>query len=328
MAVLVPAGTTGTRISPIKYALSESKASTTTVEGTQLSSPTDVLGSPGNKKVSLTWAAPSSLGELTVDTYIIEYATVDSLAWMTQNSGTSANTQDVIVHLLNDTSYKFRVIAIDQNGQRSLASQQIFVTPRSPGETSGNAETTTTAVTIIPTTLVQTTTIPAVPTTVLVTTTITVPIKVTVPTGSILMIPATTSTTIQQAATVTSVVVTIAPVVQTLPPTILNVAPNRPLKIIGTPGDGSVYLTWRMPIYFGNFPITNYIIQYSSDGGMFWAGRNFNRGTGTSVTILGLKNNVAYKFRIIAVNAGGQSSPSETTGAITPRKVLRIYSRT
>ena len=43
--------------------------------------------------------------------------------------------------------------------------------------------------------------------------------------------------------------------------------PAAPTAVAGTPGNGSLALQWAAPSSAGAAPISDYIVQYSSDGG-------------------------------------------------------------
>lgn len=84
-------------------------------------------------------------------------------------------------------------------------------------------------------------------------------------------------------------------------------APDMPLNVYGTAGDGNADLTWTKP-YDNRSPITDYHIQYSTSGlAGFGSWENFDDpvSTGTSVYIDQLVNGVNYKFRVAAINSIG-----------------------
>ena len=94
-------------------------------------------------------------------------------------------------------------------------------------------------------------------------------------------------------------------------------APGRPRDVGGTPGNGSVTVTWSAP---------------TSDGGRTITGYTASAGTGesctvtsvapstpaTNCTITGLTNGASYTFRVTATNAEGTSVASVASAAVTP----------
>ena len=85
--------------------------------------------------------------------------------------------------------------------------------------------------------------------------------------------------------------------------------PNQPAAPTATAGDGQVSLTWTKP-GTGGREITDYIIEYSSDGRNRWVTYNDGVNTKTSAVVSPLVNGTTYDFRISAVNAIGTSVAS------------------
>jgi hypothetical protein len=101
--------------------------------------------------------------------------------------------------------------------------------------------------------------------------------------------------------------------------------PGPPLNLTGSARNQSIILDWDEPEKDGGDPIVDYIIEFSDDSGATWT--KFEEfGTDgiaiksaiTSRTIRGLNNNVAYIFRIYAVNGIGIGPVSEDSSPITP----------
>ncbi len=94
--------------------------------------------------------------------------------------------------------------------------------------------------------------------------------------------------------------------------------PPAPTNVAGTAGNGQVTLTWTAPTVLAQTPITDYVVQYSSNSGSTWT--TFSDGTSTtaSATVTGLTNGTAYTFRVAAVNAIGTGAYSTTSSAVTP----------
>jgi titin len=84
-------------------------------------------------------------------------------------------------------------------------------------------------------------------------------------------------------------------------------APESPTNLGATPGDARVQLSWSAPTNGGGSPITGYRLYWStSSSGPFTA---FSVA-GTSYLHSGLQNGQSYFYKVAAVNAVGESSPS------------------
>jgi ELWxxDGT repeat protein len=217
--------------------------SDTTVPG----APTKVVGTPGNRQVSLTWEAPASNGGVAITDYVVQFKTAASSAWTTFADGTSTATSATVTGLANGTSYVFRVAAVNSVGTGGPSDISPSVAPVA-------------------------------------------------------------------AATV----------------------PGAPTKVVGTPGNRQVSLTWEAPASNGGVAITDYVVQFKTARGGTW--RTFADGTSTatSATVTGLANGTSYVFRVAAVNSSsarigstfttsilpvGQGLFSATSAAVTPRTV-------
>jgi hypothetical protein len=99
----------------------------------------------------------------------------------------------------------------------------------------------------------------------------------------------------------------------------INVAtdPAVTTGVTGTAGNAEVDLSWTAPDA-GSAPITDYVVQYSSDGGSHWSTFADGTSTATSTTVTGLTNGVAYVFRVAAVNAIGDGPFSTQSDPLTP----------
>ena len=92
--------------------------------------------------------------------------------------------------------------------------------------------------------------------------------------------------------------------------------PSAPTSVSGTAGNTNVALQWTAPNQ-GADPITDYIIQYSSNGGSSWT-TDDTGSTSTSATVPALTNGTGYIFEVEAVNAIGNGPFSAPTGTLTP----------
>jgi titin len=85
-------------------------------------------------------------------------------------------------------------------------------------------------------------------------------------------------------------------------------------------GPGSVRLSWLAPTSSGGSPVTDYVIQRSTNGTTGWVTINDGVRTTTAHQVTGLTNGTRYYFRVLARNAAGSSAASNITNLI-PRPV-------
>jgi Fibronectin type III domain len=97
--------------------------------------------------------------------------------------------------------------------------------------------------------------------------------------------------------------------------------PSRPrqLRAMRT-GDGAVVLTWLAPARPGDRPVTDYVVQQSSDGASGWTAIADVAAPTTTFTVDGLAPGTRYWFRVVAVSAAGSSPPSNVVTRV-PRTV-------
>ena len=74
-------------------------------------------------------------------------------------------------------------------------------------------------------------------------------------------------------------------------------------------GSGEVRLTWSSPSSDGGSPVTDYVIEQSTNG-TTWVAVVDGVSTATSYTVSGLSNGTAYQFRVRAQNAVGDGPSS------------------
>ena len=97
--------------------------------------------------------------------------------------------------------------------------------------------------------------------------------------------------------------------------------PAKPKGLVAAPGNAQVALSWTDP---GDASITKY--QYRQKAGAeAWGGWTDipksapGQANAKSYTVTSLANGTAYRFRIRAVNAGGNGPESEEAGPVTPQ---------
>jgi Fibronectin type III domain/Protein of unknown function (DUF3616) len=100
-------------------------------EATLPGAPTEVKGTAGNSKVSLTWTAPSSNGGSQVTGYkIVPFK--NGVEGTAINTGSTA-TSFTVESLTNGTPYTFTVAALNAGGAGPASSASAAVTPQAPG---------------------------------------------------------------------------------------------------------------------------------------------------------------------------------------------------
>lgn len=94
--------------------------------------------------------------------------------------------------------------------------------------------------------------------------------------------------------------------------------PAAPTSVTATGGNAQVALTWSAPTVSAQTPITDYVVQFSSNSGSSWTTFTDGTSTATSATVTGLTNGTAHVFRVAAVNGVGTGSYSAASSAVTP----------
>ena len=95
------------------------------------------------------------------------------------------------------------------------------------------------------------------------------------------------------------------------------VAPGAPTNLTTTPAEEAVDLTWTAPIDDGGSAITDYIIEYSSNGGTTWQTFTHPPSAATNISVTGLTPGTTYTFRVKAINSAG-TGPASATATDTP----------
>ncbi len=285
--------------------------------------PTDVSGTTGNGQVLLSWTAPSSNGGSTITDYTIQYSSNGGTSWTAVTHSASTATTATVTGLTNGTSYLLRVAAVNRVGTGSFATTSTAVTPATiPGVPSsvigiiGNNQVslswTATAdnggLTITDYTIryssnggTSWTTFPH-------------------------SASAATAATVTELTGGTSYVFQVAAVnavgtsnwSSSSSAVVPRAVPAVPTSVIGTVGNSQVLLSWTAPTNNGSSAITNYTIQYSSDGGTTWSTFSRAASTATRATVAGLTNGTSYWFQVAAVNVAGTSNWSMSSAALTP----------
>ncbi len=99
--------------------------------------------------------------------------------------------------------------------------------------------------------------------------------------------------------------------------------PPAPTGVAATAGNAQVSLSWTAPTVLAQTPITDYVVQFSSNSGSTWTTFSDGTSTATSATVTGLTNGTAYVFRVAAVNGVGTGAYTAATDSVTPGGVFR-----
>lgn len=91
--------------------------------------PANLIGTSGNSQVSLLWSAPAANGGASITDYSVQYSSNSGSTWSTFSRSASTATSAGVTSLTNDTSYVFRVAAVNNIGTGSYTSASSSVTP-------------------------------------------------------------------------------------------------------------------------------------------------------------------------------------------------------
>jgi len=101
--------------------------------------------------------------------------------------------------------------------------------------------------------------------------------------------------------------------------------PGQPsAPVVKDKSTSSVTLSWTPPEKDGGSPIKGYIVEVQDEGSHEWRRINTPEKLilSNSYTVSGLKENKKCRFRIVAVNAAGESEPSQRTSDIIVQDIL------
>jgi hypothetical protein len=94
--------------------------------------------------------------------------------------------------------------------------------------------------------------------------------------------------------------------------------PPAPTGLAANSGNASVGLSWTASVVSPQTPVTDYLVQLSSDNGATWTTFSDVVSAATTATVIGLTNGTAYVFRVAAVNALGQGEYTSASSSVTP----------
>jgi len=95
-------------------------------------------------------------------------------------------------------------------------------------------------------------------------------------------------------------------------------ASMAPSGIVGIRGNGQVQLSWTAPVSNGGLPVTDYTIQYSSNGGSSWQTFPDAVSAAVTATVTGLTNGTNYLFKVASVNDVGTGLYSANSSVVMP----------
>jgi titin len=274
----------------------------------------------GNAQVTLQWQAPSANNVGGITDYVIQRSTDSGATWSTLSDGTNTDTSYFVTQLTNGTAYQFRVSAVNSVGAGPYSASTGNVTPRTlPGAptgltaTPGNSQ------------IALSWTAPASNGGAAITD---YQIQVSVAGGAYSTVTKSASTATSYTATgltngtaYTYRVATVnsegASAYVTSSSVTPQTVPLAPTNVAGTVGNGSVTVRWSAPTDSGGSVITDYLIQYSTDG-TSWTTVSDGTSTVLQTTVAGLTNGISYTFRVAAVSAVGTGNYSTPSSAFIP----------
>ena len=295
--------------------------------------PTNVIATPGNAQVTLSWSAPASDGGAAISRYEYKQETTrgGNLGRWTTTGGTG--TSYTVAGLTNGTTYYFRVRAVNRVGD-GPASVEASTTPALTA-----IDTTLRTLTVSPGTLTPAFTAAVRSYTVTVGSSVsevTVAAAPTKSTATRTITPADANPTAagHQVAVSTGTASIRVRVLDgtttgdyTVAVTRTGALPAAPTGLAATAGDGEVTLSWTAAAS-GATAITRYQYLQKTGANAYGPWRDIpNSGASTtSHTVPGLTNGTAYTFRVRAVNSAGAGAAS-TEATATPTSARLVWAK-
>jgi hypothetical protein len=93
--------------------------------------------------------------------------------------------------------------------------------------------------------------------------------------------------------------------------------PAAPTGVTATATNAQAVVSWTAPAIVVP-PVTDYSVQFSTNGGSTWTMASDAVSTATSATITGLTNGTAHVFRVAGINGIGTGAYSTASSAVTP----------
>jgi hypothetical protein len=93
--------------------------------------------------------------------------------------------------------------------------------------------------------------------------------------------------------------------------------PAAPTGVTATAANAQAVVSWTAPAVVVP-PVTDYSVQFSTNGGTTWTTATDTVSAATTATITGLTNGTAHVFRVAATNGIGTGAYSTASAAVTP----------
>lgn len=273
---------------------------------------------PGAANVALTWTAPANTGGFAITDYTIEYSSNSGSTWTAFAHTASTSTSITVTGLTNGTSYVFRVKAVTSIGtgtaSATSAAQLVAAAPGQPNApTISNGNTQATATWTAPASNGCAITA--------------YKIEYSSNSGSTWTVFSSSVSTLS--STVTGLTNGTAYVFRVSASNCMgfgaasaastSVTPNptpaasSTLTVTGA-GSSTVTLNWTAVV--SSPAVSDYLVEYSTDGGVTWSTYNDGTSTTTSATLTGLTVGQNYNFRVSAVNSVGVGTPSGSSASV------------
>jgi len=278
----------------------------------------------GDTLVTIQWSKPSLSIEGSISDYLIEYSSDDGISWVLFDDGVYSNTEATVTGLNNGAAYRFRVAAVNFAGRSAFAETRSGVIPFGlPGApialdgTPGNNKVTLTW------TKPNSDGGRAIIDYVVEYSYDTTQTWITFDDG-ISTNPGATVTGLTNGASYRFRVAAVnfagrSAFAETMSGVMPVGTPGVPINLIGTQGNTKVTLVWTGPTSDGGRSITDYVVEYSADGGFSWTVFNDGVLQNTGATVTGLTNGIAHRFRVAAVNNLGISSFQILSESLVPQ---------
>ena len=299
-----------------------SAASAAVIPAAVASAPTNVVGNFGNGQAAISWTAPSTNNGSAITDYTIQYSSNAGTSWSTFTHAASTATSATITGLTNGTSYTFKVAAVNGVGTSAYSPVSAAIVPATlPATISGapTAQAGDRAVTVswtapaangcaISDYEVQVTTDNGAT----YSNFIHSPSDAT--TQTVNMLTNGTSYRFRVAAANCAGTATYSSLSAAVVP---NPVPSQTAGLtVSTNGQSNqLVLNWTAPNNNGS-AITDYLIQYSTDGGQTWQTYSDGVSSSTTATLTGLTNGANYSFKVSAISAIGTGLASTSSASV------------
>ena len=288
--------------------------------------PGSLSGVGYNQSVRLSWVAPSFNGGEAISDYVVEYATTaagsNTPVWTTFADGVSVSTSATVTGLTNATQYQFRVSAVNSVG-RGAASSTITVAPVLAGVAGAPRALTAVAgrlrltlswlaplsnggLTITDYAIETSTDSGSTWTRFADNVSTATSATLTVPTGNVayqVRVRAVNSAGLGDASNIAEATPT------------ANGGPSAVRNVVATASLLGASISWTVPLDNGGGSITEYVVDYTTDGENFIGTRRVNSFTRSAI-FSGLAGGVQHTFRVRALNLFGTGI--EGTAVVTP----------